>query len=163
VPGAALVDEDDVTVGVDGRLGHGEAGCVEQARSARPAGQPDHRVGCGLRVGGLEPGDRDLDLAPVGLVPVLRHGQIAAAELGPSGATLGRLGAGHAAGVNTGLADGLAQVVLAGTPRGCPELRDHRQAGHRAEPSTAEPRGTDTSEHRACLIGYFIAFTALGP
>ncbi|MEV4623477.1 hypothetical protein AB0J74_32820 [Asanoa sp. NPDC049573] len=40
----------------------------EQARSARPAGQPDHRVLLGLRRGGLEPRDRDLDLPPVGLL-----------------------------------------------------------------------------------------------
>ena len=79
VRGAALVNEDDFPVGVDA-LGHGQVGGRDRG-AARPAGQPDDRIGPRGGGDGLDPGDADADRRAVGSRPVLRDGEVAAAEL----------------------------------------------------------------------------------
>ena len=144
--GVALIDEDDLSVGVD-PLRDTEIG-GRDGRAARPAGQPDDRVR--LRSGGgrLDPRDRDPDRWPVGLRMILRHGEVAAAKARAEVELWkpGTLGVGHGAGEGAPRWTGRRRRRGGGRPGGvglvrsaAPDQRD--KCGTCGEPQPRDPHG----------------------
>ena len=72
---AALVDEDDLAVGVESVLDHERH--LERAGPAGPTREVYDRIGLGRRRDSGCAHHEDADTAPVGLGPVLEHGEIA--------------------------------------------------------------------------------------
>ena len=143
---AALVDEDDFAVGVESVLDHERH--LERPGPAGPARQVHDRIALGRRRDGGCAHHEDADTAPVGLGPVLEHGEVATLN------TRREVEVGEARDVRLG-----TRRRLDTTPR-----RWTRSAGSSIASSRMRPPGTPRrARHNSSLISSCPPRRYMGP